>query len=93
MYRSTALSRCSLLYFAIRGFSSRPGSPRKHHHIEKRMNDMDDDDWLFRAARGENLWTTWRTRSEPSTSANSCESGMEVSRRLYAFVCGLFSTV
>lgn len=53
---------------------------------------MDDDDWLFRAARGGNLWTTWPTRSEPSASANSCESGMEVPRRLYAFVCGLFST-
>lgn len=25
MYRSTALSRCSLLYFAMRGFSSRQG--------------------------------------------------------------------
>ena len=33
MYRSTALSRCSLLYFAIRGFSSRSGSPRKRHHL------------------------------------------------------------
>ena len=32
-YRSTALSRCSLLYFAIRGFSSRSGSPRKRHHL------------------------------------------------------------
>lgn len=51
------LSRCSLLYFAIRGFSSRSGSPRKHHHLEKRMDGMDDGDWLFRAARGGNLWT------------------------------------
>ena len=33
MYRSTALSRCSLLYFAMRGFSSRSGSPRKRHHL------------------------------------------------------------
>ena len=32
-YRSTALSRCSLLYFAIKGFSSRSGSPRKRHHL------------------------------------------------------------
>ncbi len=48
MYRSTAPSRCSLLYFAIRGFSSRSGSPRKHHHLEKRMDGMDDGDWLFR---------------------------------------------
>ena len=29
----TALSRCSLLYFAMRGFSSRSGSPRKRHHL------------------------------------------------------------
>ena len=60
------LSRCSLLYFAIGGgFSSLSGSPRKHHHLEKQMDSMDDDDWLFRAARGGNLWTnTWRTRSE-----------------------------
>ena len=65
MYRSTALSRCSLLYSAIRGLSSRSGSPRKHHHLEKRMDGMDDDDWLFRAERGGNLCTnTWRTRSE-----------------------------
>lgn len=28
-----ALSRCSLLYFAMRGFSSRSGSPRKRHHL------------------------------------------------------------
>ena len=34
MYRSTALSRCSLLYFAIRRFSSRSGSPRKRHHLD-----------------------------------------------------------
>ena len=34
MYRSTALSRCSLLHFAIRGFSSRSGSPRKRHHLD-----------------------------------------------------------
>ena len=34
MYRSMALSRCSLLYFAIRGFSSRSGSPRKRHHLD-----------------------------------------------------------
>lgn len=59
------LSRCSLLYSAIRGLSSRSGSPRKHHHLEKRMDGMDDDDWLFRAERGGNLCTnTWRTRSE-----------------------------
>ena len=37
-----------------------------------------------------NDWTTWPTRSEPSASANSCESGMEIPRRLCAFVCRLF---
>ena len=46
------LSRYSLLYSAIKGFSSLSGSPRKHHHLEKQMDGMDDDDWLFRAARG-----------------------------------------
>ena len=31
--------------------------------IERQMEGMGDDDWLFRAARGGNLWTnTWRTR-------------------------------
>ena len=49
------LSRCSLLYFAIREFSSRSGSPGKHHHLAKRMDGMGDDDWLFRAARVGNL--------------------------------------
>ena len=30
--------------------------------IERQMEGMGDDDWLFRAARGGNLWTnTWRT--------------------------------
>ena len=126
------------------------------------MDGMGDDDWLFRATRGGNVWTNaWRTRiwnkavkaagmedegvtihslrhtyasfaiaqgadaktlqmqlghSSPSitlntytalwperlddvayaigasASANSCESGMEIPRRLCAFVCRLFST-
>ena len=31
--------------------------------IERQMDGMGDDDWLFRAASGGNLWTnTWRTR-------------------------------
>lgn len=79
------LSRYSLLYSAIREFSSRSGSPRKHHHLEKQMDGMDDDDWLFRAERGGNLCTnTWRTRSE------SCAlSGRRASRHggTAAFVC------
>ena len=31
--------------------------------IKAQMDGMDDDDWLFRATRGGNVWTnTWRTR-------------------------------